>query len=173
MSSLIDSKDGRKKVQTALAAQNFYHGAIDGVFGPQSVQAIIDARKHYGLSPVATFDTDLERELGLLAIQTPAVVGSAALGGLDIGAILKLISLFSAISKGNLIVDSKPWYQSTTVWASLLSVAGTILSVFHVNFGPADQATVATIIEQAVAGIGALIAIWGRLRATTTLTATK
>jgi len=168
VSSLIDSKDGRKKVQTALHVQNFYTGAIDGVFGPLTAKAIIAARQHYSLShptePV--WDADLERELGLLAIQSPVVVGTAALGGIDLPALFKLVGLINAITKGNLMDGSKPWYTSQTIWASLLSGLATVLAIFHVNFGAAHQATVLQLIEQLRRVGGVIWAIIGRFQAT-------
>ncbi len=168
MTSLIDTKDGRKKVQIALHAQRFYDGAIDGVFGDKSVKAIIAARQHYTLShpTEAVFDTDLERELGLLAIQNPIVVGAGALGGIDIGALLKLVSLFNAISKGNLMDGTKPWYTSQTIWASILGGVAAVLAIFHVNFGAADQSAAVEIILQAITIGGAIWAAIGRFTAT-------
>lgn len=168
MSSLISTKDGRKKVQTALHIQNFYDGAIDGVFGPLTTKAIIAARQHYTLShptePV--WDADLERELGLLAIQSPVVVGAGALQGLDIPALLKLISLFNAITKGNLMDGTKPWYTSQTIWASILGGVAAVLAIFHVNFGAADQAAAVELILQVITVGTAIWAAIGRFTAT-------
>lgn len=54
---------------------------IDGRLGRESAAAIIRARSVFGLSHIGepVIDTDLMRELGLLAIQNPAVVAGGKL----------------------------------------------------------------------------------------------
>lgn len=75
MSSLIDTLEGRKTLQRALAAGGFYAGAIDGDLGQMSRRAIIAARVHFNLrdQDKPEYDVALERALGLLAIQSPEV----------------------------------------------------------------------------------------------------
>lgn len=55
---------------------------------------------------------------------------------------------------------------SKTVWGAALAVAGALAGIFHVNFGPADQAAAADAISALISAAGGLIAIWGRITAT-------
>lgn len=68
--------------------------------------------------------------------------------------------------------NEKPWWQSTTIWASVLQVVVSI----GVALGLFDQATGAEIVSQfpellvgAVGAILGVIAFWGRYTATKTL----
>lgn len=167
--TLTDTEDGRKKLQRALADHGFQPGPIDGVLGQQTARAIINARIAYKLShqDQALVDIDLERELSLLTVQDPVVVGAAAMKGIDLLSLLKLIGLAQSLVKGTANMDgTKPWYTSQTVWASALAILGTVLSFFHVNFGAADQATVVDSALQIVTAVSSLWAIISRLRAT-------
>lgn len=171
MSSLIDTFDGREQLQTALYKHGFYTGPIDGDLGQLSRKAIIAARVAYNLpqqtEPV--FDVALERSLGLLTIESPAVVAVSKLGGIDILALLKLIPLIQSIQKGTLMDGSKPWYTSQTIWASILGGLAAVLAIFHVNFGVADQATAVEIILQAISVGSAVWAAISRVTATKTI----
>ena len=68
--------------------------------------------------------------------------------------------------------DTKPWWQSRTIWASILQVAIGI----GVSFGLFSQAAGATILAEgpdlitgvAVSVVGAL-QIWSRVKATKTI----
>lgn len=62
--------------------------------------------------------------------------------------------------------DTKPWYTSQTIWANIVAVVGVVLTVFHVDFGMTDQATVVTAITEIVTGVAAIWGIIGRLQAT-------
>lgn len=64
------------------------------------------------------------------------------------------------------MVEEKRWYQSTTIWGSLISVAAALTAGFGIVIDAATQADIATAIVQIVGGAGALVAIYGRLRAT-------
>lgn len=61
--------------------------------------------------------------------------------------------------------DSKRWWESKGVWGGLIAIAAAIGGLFGYDVTADDQ----TAIIEAVAGIagiaGALIAIWGRVRA--------
>lgn len=75
--SYLDTVDKRKAIQAALNEKLSLTPplTVDGVLGPLSAAAIVNARSHFNLDhqgePVV--DTDLERELGLLTIQSPEV----------------------------------------------------------------------------------------------------
>lgn len=68
--------------------------------------------------------------------------------------------------------SSKPWYQSHTIWASLVVVGASCLTLVGVitpeqaetlaGLAPAQLVTVAT-------GLGGVWALWGRIRATTSI----
>ena len=66
-------------------------------------------------------------------------------------------------------MESKPWYASTTVWGGIIAAVSPLIGViFHVNL-----ASEATAISDALAalgaGIGGLIAVYGRTKASTTI----
>lgn len=157
MSSLISTEAGRKRLQTALQAATdaqghpYYSGTIDGVLGPASSTAIIHFRTDHGLSPVAEYDVDLERELGLLTIQDPAIVNAAKAKGIDILDLLKLIGPVNSLLKGN-PVNITPDQITGIIRALLAAVFGYITGK-----GWLDANTAATI-SGAVATI--LVAAW-------------
>lgn len=63
--------------------------------------------------------------------------------------------------------DSKPWYASVTIWASLIGALSPLAaSVFHTNISDAQVQTIATDVAMTCGGVAGLVAIWGRLRAT-------
>jgi len=65
--------------------------------------------------------------------------------------------------------DTKPAVASTSVWGSLIALAGVlaplILSAIGVQ-APADQAAAINTATQLATGIGAAVALYGRLNAT-------
>ena len=65
--------------------------------------------------------------------------------------------------------DTKPAAASTSVWGSLLALVGVlapvILSIAGVK-APADQAAAIDTATQLATGIGAAVALYGRLTAT-------
>lgn len=66
--------------------------------------------------------------------------------------------------------DSKPWYASVTIWASIIGAASPLLaSVLHTNISDAQVQMIATDVAMACGGVAGLVAIWGRLRATQTI----
>jgi hypothetical protein len=81
--SLIDTLEGRKRLQQALLDNGYDIGpdGVDGYLGRNTALAIINCRIANKLShqDQALVDTDLERCLGLLTIQEPAVKASAGL----------------------------------------------------------------------------------------------
>lgn len=57
------------EVQKRLRLQGFYKGAADGVYGQQTSEAVLRARKAYGLSTVDVVDAALLRRLGILLFE--------------------------------------------------------------------------------------------------------
>lgn len=64
------------------------------------------------------------------------------------------------------MVDEKPWYLSKTIWGSLISVAAAFTGMIGMSLDPATQGEIADALVQIVGAAGALLAIYGRLRAT-------
>jgi len=69
--------------------------------------------------------------------------------------------------------QKKPWWQSTGVWGSLVAIVASGAGMLGYSVGPADQAAIVSGVEQAVhlvtdavALVGAGVALWGRIRAT-------
>ena len=67
----------------------------------------------------------------------------------------------------------KPFFASRTVWGAIIAVLAAAAPMFGYAISETDQAALREILESgfllisnAVAIIGALIAVWGRIRAT-------
>lgn len=66
--------------------------------------------------------------------------------------------------------QSKPWYTSTTIWGSIIAVVSPLIGLlFHLNLTSADSAALADALAGIGAGAGGLVAVYGRLSATTTI----
>lgn len=64
------------------------------------------------------------------------------------------------------MIANKPWYLSRTIWASLIAVLSAGGSLIGMPVDDVDQAALAETILQAVAAVGGILAILGRLTAT-------
>jgi uncharacterized membrane protein len=65
--------------------------------------------------------------------------------------------------------DTKPALASTSVWGSLLALAGVFAPILLSAIGvkaPTDQAAAINTITQLATGVGAAVALYGRLNAT-------
>ena len=65
--------------------------------------------------------------------------------------------------------DTKTAIASTGVWGSLIALAGAFVPIILSAAGvkaPADQAAAVSTVTQLAAGVGAVIALFGRLNAT-------
>lgn len=63
------------------------------------------------------------------------------------------------------MTDTKPWYLSRTIWASLVTVAIPLAAMLGFPLEEVDGANLADTLLQAAAAIAGLIAIFGRLAA--------
>lgn len=63
--------------------------------------------------------------------------------------------------------ESKPWYFSKTIWASLIAVAGAVLSAIGFDLDENVQADLTDIAIQFVTVTASIAAIFGRLAAQT------
>jgi hypothetical protein len=61
---------------------------------------------------------------------------------------------------------SKPWYLSRTIWASIITVATGGAGLFGIPTGLIDNGALTETILQLVTAISGLIAILGRISAT-------
>lgn len=63
----------------------------------------------------------------------------------------------------------KAWYQSKTVWGALIAVAASVLQVAGIDFGVAEQGQLADIAVTLAGAVGGLLALYGRLVATSSI----
>jgi hypothetical protein len=63
----------------------------------------------------------------------------------------------------------KPWYYSKTVWASMITIAASLGSMAGVPLTGLDPSTTADALLQAVTAVSGVIALFGRLTATSRL----
>lgn len=61
--------------------------------------------------------------------------------------------------------DTKPWYLSRTVWASLVTVAAGVGGIFGLPVETVDNQALTGTLLQAVTAISGLFALFGRLKA--------
>ena len=63
------------------------------------------------------------------------------------------------------MIEDKPWYASSTIWGALIAVAASLGGLIGINLSAQDQAALTEIALQLASVGGALLAIYGRLRA--------
>ena len=61
------------------------------------------------------------------------------------------------------MTDSKPWYLSRTIWASLITIVTAAAAILGVPVAGIDNAALTDTLLQAVTAISGLVAIFGRL----------
>lgn len=61
--------------------------------------------------------------------------------------------------------ETKPWYLSRTIWASLITVATALAGILGLPVEGLDNSALTDTLLQAVAAIAGLVAILGRLSA--------
>ncbi|QKV18622.1 hypothetical protein [Oricola thermophila] len=62
--------------------------------------------------------------------------------------------------------EVKPWYLSKTIWSALVSVGATCGAMFGVPVDAGSQAALTEAILQAVSAVAGIVAILGRVGAT-------
>ena len=72
-----------------------------------------------------------------------------------------------ADKEDRMLENTKPWYLSRTIWASLVAILAAAGGLFGLPVGDADAAAMTDALLQLVAAVAALIAIAGRLSAKT------
>lgn len=61
--------------------------------------------------------------------------------------------------------ESKPWYQSKTIWGGVVAVSAAIGGVFGLPLDPATQQGLVEVLCVLGGGFGGLLAIIGRVKA--------
>lgn len=69
----------------------------------------------------------------------------------------------SSTSSG--LADSKPWYQSKTIWGGAVAIGAAIGGVFGLPLDPATQQGIVEALCLFGSGVGGLLAIVGRIKA--------
>ncbi|MDH7791982.1 hypothetical protein [Ochrobactrum sp. AN78] len=64
------------------------------------------------------------------------------------------------------MIEDKPWYLSRTVWAGLVALFLSLAGAFGLIGDTVDQGALTDILLQLATGIASLIAVFGRLGAT-------
>lgn len=59
-------------------------------------------------------------------------------------------------------MDDKVWWQSKTIWGSILSFIAMALSYFNINLDVGLQAEIVNLI---IGAVGAVLTVYGRLKA--------
>ena len=65
--------------------------------------------------------------------------------------------------------ETKSWYQSKTIWASVITVLAVGLGYVGYEISPTDQGELVETASSIVAMITSLITIYGRVKATKTI----
>ncbi|PHP68346.1 hypothetical protein CSC94_06790 [Zhengella mangrovi] len=63
------------------------------------------------------------------------------------------------------MTDSKPWYLSKTIWASLITIGSAVAGMAGLPVAGLDNSALAETILQATTALSGLAAIVGRLSA--------
>ncbi|NKB82951.1 hypothetical protein [Brucella grignonensis] len=64
------------------------------------------------------------------------------------------------------MAEDKPWYLSRTVWAGLVALFLSLAGAFGLISDTIDQGALTDILLQLATGIAGLIAVFGRIGAT-------
>lgn len=67
------------------------------------------------------------------------------------------------------MTDTKAWYLSKTVWGALVAVAASIAGLAGVHVDAAQQTTLVDAVFQVASAAGGIIALFGRIAASTKL----
>ena len=59
--------------------------------------------------------------------------------------------------------DTKAWYQSKSVWGSIITIGSMVAAIVGTPITPADQQMLITLTTTAAGSVGALVSLVGRL----------
>jgi hypothetical protein len=68
------------------------------------------------------------------------------------------------------MTNEKSWFASKTIWASIATIALSCSGFFGDTLESADQASVAETMVQFLTAISGIVALFGRISATTLIT---
>lgn len=74
------------------------------------------------------------------------------------------------------MIGDKPWYQSTGLWGAIMTVVASLVGIAShgkVQILPDDQQQIVTFLALIGTGIAGVVAAYGRIVATKTLTVGK
>ena len=63
------------------------------------------------------------------------------------------------------MTETKPWYLSRTIWASLITIVTAAGGIFGIPLAGIDNSALTDTLLQAITAISGLVAIFGRLDA--------
>ena len=63
------------------------------------------------------------------------------------------------------MTETKPWYLSRTIWASLVTILTAAMGLMGMSGAAIDDAALTDAVLQAVTALAGLIALFGRLSA--------
>jgi hypothetical protein len=64
------------------------------------------------------------------------------------------------------MTDIKPWWQSKTLWGSIVTIVSATLGLLGYDLAETDREALTGLLTSLGAALGGLIAIVGRLKAT-------
>jgi uncharacterized membrane protein (DUF441 family) len=64
---------------------------------------------------------------------------------------------------------SKKWWESKTVWGGIIALIAGIAGAFGTQVGIEDQEAAASVMTALASAIGGAIAVYGRMKADTTI----
>lgn len=67
-------------------------------------------------------------------------------------------------------VTTKPWYQSKTILGAGVTVAASLVALLGVEVSAADQAALTDSLLAIASGMGGAVAIYGRVKASGSIT---
>jgi hypothetical protein len=65
--------------------------------------------------------------------------------------------------------DVKHWYLSKTIWGALIAMGASTLQFAGVHIGAGDQAALGDAAVSIAGAVGSLVAVYGRVTATTAI----
>lgn len=60
----------------------------------------------------------------------------------------------------------KSWYESKAIWGAIVVIISVIANLFQISIDTDTQANIVELVMTIIGGVGGLIAIWGRIKAT-------
>ena len=69
--------------------------------------------------------------------------------------------------------ETKVWWQSRTILASIVTVIALIAGGFNLTIDTQTQGEVVELVSVVVGVVGSAVAIWGRVKASKTIKTTK